>query len=80
VESLFLWSACFANQVPARVEKVAANRAADDWVDGGEDWPDRDYIVEVTALAALCNLIADCIPLKQVSRVLSCEKLSCPRH
>jgi hypothetical protein len=57
----------FANHVPSRVEEVAANQAADEWVNGGNSWPDRDYIVEVTALAALCNLIADCIPLKQVS-------------
>ena len=57
----------FANLVPARVEEVAANRAAEEWIDGGDDWSDGDYVVEITALAALCNLIADYLPLKQVS-------------
>jgi hypothetical protein len=57
----------FANLVPARVEEVAANRAAEEWIDGGDGWSDGDYVVEITALAALCNLIADYLPLKQVS-------------
>lgn len=58
----------FANLVPTRLEEVAANRATEDWIDGGDSWPDRDYCVEITSLAALCNLIADCVPLRQVSR------------
>jgi hypothetical protein len=61
----------FANLVPTRVDEVAANRAADEWIDGGDGWSDGDYVVEITALAALCNLIADYLPLKQVSFAVS---------
>jgi len=57
----------FANYVPSRLEEITANKLAAEWRDGGESWPDRDYVVEITALAALCNLVADCMPLKQVS-------------
>lgn len=58
----------FANHAPSRIEEITANRSSEEWVDGGPSWSDRNYIVEITALTALCNLIADCIPLKQVSR------------
>jgi len=67
----------FANLVPARVEEVAANRAAEEWIDGGDSWSDGDYVVEITALAALCNLIADYLPLKQVSLAI-CRMLLVP--
>lgn len=30
-------------------------------------WTDRDYIVEISAMMTLCNLIADFSPLKEVS-------------
>ena len=61
----------FANLVPARVDEVSANRAAEEWIDGGDGWSDGDYLVEITALAALCNLIADYLPLKQVNFAIS---------
>jgi hypothetical protein len=57
----------FANYTPDRVDEVARNSRADEWKDGGESWQDRDFVIEITAMAALCNLVTDFTPMRDVS-------------
>lgn len=57
----------FANYTPDRVEEVARNNRADEWKDGDESWQDRDFVIEITAMAALCNLVTDFTPMRDVS-------------
>jgi hypothetical protein len=57
----------FSHYTPSRVEEVARNNRADEWIDGGERWQDKEFVIELAAMAALGNLVADFIPLKEVS-------------
>lgn len=57
----------FSNYTPSRVEEVARNNRADEWIDGGERWQDKEFVIELAAMAALGNLVGDFIPLKEVS-------------